>query len=126
LPRSLTLTALLRCYPKRCRIRSLTPNTDYWVRVTITDSDGVVASSNPQILGPIHYDGLANLAFARPISADPGWGCYPSPSQLVDGRIQNDAWYYGFAWTGGTSWWDFGSPGYKLEGPVQHRRHLVD
>lgn len=106
--------ANLPFHPKRCRIRSLTPGTDYWVRVTITDSDGVVASSNPQILGPIHYDGLPNLALGRPITADPGWGCCPSPSHFVDGRIQNDAWYYGFAWTGGNSCWAGGCPpGYK-------------
>ncbi len=101
-------------HPKRCRIRSLTPGTDYWVRVTILDGDGVVGAPNPQVLGPIRYDGLANLALGQPVSADSGWGCCPNPNQLTDGRIQNDAWYFGFAWTGGTSCWAGGCPpGFK-------------
>lgn len=97
---------------KRCRLRGLQPATDYWLRVTLTDPDGVVGE-NPQVIGPITYDGLANLALQRPITADPGWGCCPDPSHLVDGRIQNDAWYFGFAWTGGLGGWAGGPPGWK-------------
>jgi hypothetical protein len=98
--------------PKRCRIRSLDSGTDYWVRVTINDSDGV-NGSNPQVLGPIRYQGLENLALGKSISADPGWGCCPNPGQLVDGRIQADSWGYGFAWRGGNSGWAGGAPGFK-------------
>lgn len=98
--------------PKRCRLRSLTPGTDYWIRFTLYDPDGV-SGTNPQVLGPVRYEGLANLALGRPITADPGWGCCPSPSHLVDGRIQNDAWFFGFAWTGGLSHWAGGPDGFK-------------
>lgn len=98
--------------PKRCRLRSLAPGTDYWIRATLYDPDGV-GGTNPQVLGPVRYEGLANLALGRPITADPGWGCCPSPSHLVDGRIQNDAWSYGFAWTGGLSHWAGGPDGFK-------------
>jgi hypothetical protein len=31
----------------------------------------------------------------------------------VDGRIQNDAWYYGFAWTGSTFHYAGGLDGFK-------------
>lgn len=115
--------------PKRCRVRSLEPGTDYWVRVTVSDSDGVMGA-NPQILGPIRYTGLKNLALGRPITADPGWGCCSSPSHLVDGRIQNDAWYFGFAWAGGTSGWAGGPPGFKqatvdLGAPTAFSRAVV-
>jgi parallel beta-helix repeat protein len=98
--------------PKRCRLRSLTPGTDYWVRVAISDADGV-SGSNPQILGPVRYNGLPNLALGRTVTADPGWGCCPSPSQLVDGRIQYDDWPYGFAWTGGNGGYGGGPAGFK-------------
>ncbi|MCA1636423.1 MAG: HYR domain-containing protein [Acidobacteria bacterium] len=101
--------ANLPFHPKRARIRGLTPGTNYWIRVTITDPDGV-SGVNPQIIGPINYTGIADLALGKPITASPGWGCCPSPSHLVDGRIQNDAWFFGFAWTGGTSCWAGGCP----------------
>ena len=101
--------ANLPFHPKSARLRGLTPGTNYWVRVTITDPDSVVGS-NPQVLGPINYTGLENLALGKAITATPGWGCCPSPSHLVDGRIQNDAWFFGFAWTGGTSCWAGGCP----------------
>ena len=101
--------ANLPFHPKRARLRSLTPGANYWVRVTIIDPDGVIGS-NPQVLGPINYNGLQNLALGKSITASPGWGCCPSPSHLVDGRIQNDAWFFGFAWTGGTSCWAGGCP----------------
>jgi probable HAF family extracellular repeat protein/YVTN family beta-propeller protein len=101
--------ANLPFHPKRARLRGLTPGTDYWVRVTINDPDGVVGA-NPQVLGPIHYTGLENLALGKSVTASPGWGCCSSPSQLVDGRIQNDAWFFGFAWTGGTSCFAGGCP----------------
>ncbi len=99
-------------HPKRCRLRSLTPGTDYWVRVDTTDPDGI-SGTDPQVLGPITYTGRANLAAGRPITADPGWGCCPNPAQLVDGRIQYRFWPYGFAWTGGTSGYGGGPPGWK-------------
>lgn len=100
-------------HPKRCRLRSLTPGTSYWVRVNITDPDGVVGPT-PQVLGPILYSGLQNLALGKPITADPGWGCCPNPAQLVDGRIEYPSWNYGFAWTGGTWCWAGGCPpGFK-------------
>ena len=101
--------ANLPFHPKRARLRGLTPGTDYWVQVTITDPDGV-NGTNAQIIGPIHYTGLENLALGRSIDASPGWGCCSSPSHLVDGRIQNDAWFFGFAWTGGTGCWAGGCP----------------
>ena len=101
--------ANLPFHPKRARIRSLTPGTSYWVRVTINDPDGV-NGSNPQVLGPITYTGLENLALGKSVTASPGWGCCSSPAQLVDGRIQNDAWSFGFAWTGGTSCFSGGCP----------------
>jgi probable HAF family extracellular repeat protein/YVTN family beta-propeller protein len=104
-----TSEANLPFHPKRARLRGLTPGTDYWVRVTITDPDGVIGA-NPQIVGPINYTGLENLALDQSITASPGWGCCPSPSHLVDGRIQNDAWFFGFSWTGGTSCWAGGCP----------------
>jgi hypothetical protein len=99
-------------HPKRCRLRSLTPGTDYWVRIDITDADGI-AGADPQVLGPITYTGRRNVAVGRPISADPGWGCCPNPGQLLDRRIQYQNWYYGFAWRGGTSGWGGGPPGWK-------------
>ena len=95
--------------PKLCRVHGLTPGTDYWVRVTVGDPDGV-SGSNPQVIGPIKYTGLANLALGKAITADPGWGCCPNPGHLVDGRIQNADWFYGFAWTGGTDCWAGGCP----------------
>jgi PKD repeat protein len=98
--------------PKLCRIHGLTRDTNYWVRVTVVDPDGV-NGPNPQLIGPIHYTGLTNLALGKVITADPGWGCCPDPGQLVDGRIQNPDWDYGFAWTGGTGNWGGGSPGWK-------------
>lgn len=101
--------ANLPLHPKRARLRGLTPGTDYWVRVTINDPDGV-SGTNPQVVGPINYTGLENLALGKSITASPGWGCCPSPSHLVDGRIQNDAWFFGFAWTGGTSCFAGGCP----------------
>lgn len=101
--------ANLPFHPKRARLRGLIPGTDYWVRATITDPDGVTGA-NPQVLGPINYTGLENLALGKSITASPGWGCCSSPSHLVDGRIQNDAWFFGFAWTGGTSCFAGGCP----------------
>jgi probable HAF family extracellular repeat protein/YVTN family beta-propeller protein len=101
--------ANLPFHPKRARLRGLAPGTDYWIRVTVNDPDGV-AGANPQVVGPVNYAGPENLALGKGISASPGWGCCPSPSHLVDGRIQNDAWFFGFAWTGGTSCWSGGCP----------------
>lgn len=99
--------------PKRCRLRSLTPGQDYWIRVTITDTDGLVGP-NLQIIGPVRYTGVNNLALNKPITADAGWACCTNPGELVDGRIQNDDWNYGFAWAGGTNCWGGGCPpGFK-------------
>lgn len=99
--------------PKLCRIHGLTQGSDYWVRVTVSDPDGV-NGSNPQVFGPIQYTGLTNMALGKAITADPGWGCCSNPAQLVDGRIQNVNWNYGFAWTGGTGCWAGGCPpGFK-------------
>ena len=99
-------------HPKLCRLRSLTPGTDYWVRIDIADPDGI-SGTDPQVIGPINYAGRANVAAGMPITADPGWGCCPNPAQLVDGRIQYRYWTYGFAWTGGTSGYGGGAAGWK-------------
>ena len=99
-------------HPKRCRLRSLTPGIDYWVRIDFVDPDGV-SGADPQVLGPVTYGGRQNLAAGRPITADPGWGCCPNPAQLVDGRIQYRFWPYGFAWTGGTTGYGGGPAGWK-------------
>jgi hypothetical protein len=98
--------------PKLCRINGLTHGESYWVRVTIGDHDGVNGPQQ-QMLGPIQYSGLTNLALGQLISAEPGWGCCPRPEQLTDGRIQNLDWYYGFAWTGGLDGWAGGVPCWK-------------
>jgi len=98
--------------PKLCRIHGLTRDTDYWVRATVSDPDGV-NGPNPQLIGPIHYTGLTNLALGKVLTADPGWGCCPDRNQLVDGRIQNSDWNYGFAWAGGTGGWGGSLPGWK-------------
>ena len=99
-------------HPKRCRLRSLVPGTDYWVRIDLADPDGITGT-DPQILGPITYTGRQNLAAGRPITADPGWGCCPNPAQLLDGRIQYRSWFYGFAWWGGTTGYAGGPAGWK-------------
>src|ERR1051326_502576 len=86
-----TRVAALPFYPKQGRIRSLTPNTTYYVRVTITDPDGI-NGSDVQILGPIRYTGLQNLALGKPITADAAWGCCTNTAELVDGLIQAADW----------------------------------
>jgi len=106
-----------KCYsgtfsPSLCSIHGLTKNTSYFIQVTVTDPDGV-NGPNPQVIGPIHYKGLTDLALNKLIWADPGWGCCPNPSELVDGVIQYGDWTYGFAWTGGTGDWGGGTPGFK-------------
>lgn len=107
-----------KCYngglisPALCEVHGLTRNTDYWIQVNVSDPDGV-NGINPQVIGPVHYTGLTDLALNKNITADPGWGCCPNPDELVDGVIQYPAWYYGFAWTGGTGDWGGGSPGFK-------------
>lgn len=99
--------------PKLCRIVGLTHNTDYFVRVTLSDPDGN-KGSNPTVVGPIHYTGRTDLALGKPVSADPGWGCCPTPNQLTDGRIQYRDWFFGFSWTGGGKCWAGGCPtGFK-------------
>lgn len=98
--------------PKICRIHSLIQDTDYWVRLTVTDPDGVYGASQ-QVIGPITYTGLTNLALNQGITADSGWGCCANPYELINGRIQNPYSSYGFAWTGGTSRHAGGFPGYK-------------
>jgi hypothetical protein len=98
--------------PVLCRIPGLISNTAYWVRVTASDPDGV-SGANPQVLGPVQYTGMTNLALGKPITADPGWACCTDPAQLVDGRIHQAGWPYGYAWTGGLAGWGGGSPGWK-------------
>ncbi len=39
--------------PRECIISNLSPDTDYWVRFTYTDPDGVVGT-NPEVKGPFH------------------------------------------------------------------------
>lgn len=107
-----TSEANLQMQPKRCRLRSLVPGNDYWIRFTLTDPDGV-NGINPQVLGPVSYDGWQNLALGKTVEADPGWGCCSNPAELVDGRIQNDAWFFGYAWTGGIDGWAGGPAGFK-------------
>src|SRR5208282_2988537 len=98
--------------PEPCRIHGLIPGTNYWIQAVVSDPDGVVGT-NPQVIGPVYYTGLADLALGQPITADPGWGCCSDPSELVDGVIQYPNWPYGFAWTGGLGDWGGGSPGIK-------------
>jgi hypothetical protein len=105
-------TASTTYAPKRCRVRSLTPNTQYWVRATVSDPDGVNGQA-VQTAGPITFTGPPNLALGKPTTADPGWGCCPSPGELVNGRIQDEDWTHGFAWTGGNAGWAGGAPGWK-------------
>ena len=96
----------------RCRLRSLTPNTDYFIRVTVSDPDGVTGPAT-QIIGPLRYTGARNLVFGKTITADSGWGCCPNANELLDGLIQRESWPYGFAWTGGNDRWAGGAPGFK-------------
>jgi hypothetical protein len=98
--------------PKLCRVHGLTTNTNYWIRTTVTDPDGINGSGS-QVIGPILYTGLTSLALNKIITADPGWGCCSNPAELVDGRIQNPYWSYGFAWCGGASSWGGCGPGLK-------------
>lgn len=113
--------------PKLCRIHGLTTGIDYWVHIEVADPDGVTGGLADQVIGPTRYVGRENLAIARAITADPGWGCCPSPSHLVDGRIQNPAWNYGFAWTGGTDCWAGGCPsGWKQATIDLAAAHSVD
>jgi hypothetical protein len=98
--------------PALCSIHGLTRHTSYYIQVTVSDPDGVVGT-NPQVIGPIHYTGLTDLALNKNITADPGWGCCSNPSQLVDGVVQYADWVNGFAWTGGTGDWGGGTPGFK-------------
>ena len=98
--------------PKQCRVHGLTKGTNYYFQVNITDPDGVVGTT-PQVIGPIHYTGLTDLALNKPVTADPGWGCCSDPAQLTDGVIEASDWMNGFAWTGGTGHWGGGVPGIK-------------
>jgi len=96
----------------RCRLRSLTPATDYYIRATVTDADGITGNAT-QIIGPLRYLGARNLALGKMITADPGWGCCPNVNELLDGLIQRGNFTYGFAWTGGNARWSGGAPGVK-------------
>ncbi|HMZ21409.1 MAG TPA: hypothetical protein PLD20_25980 [Blastocatellia bacterium] len=96
----------------RCRLRGLIPNTDYYVRITVTDADGITGNAT-QILGPLRYLGSRNLALGKTITADPGWGCCSNVNELVDGLIQRGNFPFGFAWTGGTQRYAGGTPGVK-------------
>jgi hypothetical protein len=98
--------------PKQCRVHGLTNGTNYYLQVSISDPDGVYGIT-PQVIGPVHYTGLTDLALAKPVTADPGWGCCTDPNQLTDGVIEATDWAHGFAWTGGTGDWGGGLPGIK-------------
>ncbi|MBS1807440.1 MAG: BACON domain-containing protein [Acidobacteria bacterium] len=98
---------------KRCRIRSLVPGKSYWIRTTVTDPDGIAKGNATQIIGPIRYDGLENLAFNKTVSAPPGWGCCSNSQVLTNGRIQAPNWQGGFALPGGDSRYAGGAPGWK-------------
>ena len=102
----------LPVYPKRARIRSLIPGTEYWVRVTIDDPDGIDGEA-VQLLGPITYNGARNLAFQRPVTADTGYDCCTDPRQLTDGIIQYENESHGFAWAGGGEQYGDVEPGWK-------------
>lgn len=105
-----------KCGPhwaKLCRIHGLIPNNNYYVRVTVTDPDGVIGSGQ-QVVGPVKYSGRLNLALGKPVTAVPfGWGCCSDPNQLTDSLIQNLEWPYGFAWCGGTGSYGGCGPGWK-------------
>jgi len=98
--------------PKQCRVHGLTNGANYYMQVNISDADGVEGTT-PQVIGPIHYTGLTDLALGMPVTADPGWGCCSDPNQLTDGVVEPPFWNYGFAWTGGTADWGGGTPGIK-------------
>src|SRR5262249_20842686 len=74
--------------PKLCRIHGLRNGRQYWIRARLSDPEGVTGPAW-QVVGPVTYTGLENLALGQAISADTGWGCCPSPEGLVDGRIEN-------------------------------------
>jgi hypothetical protein len=97
--------------PKMCRIHGLTTYTPYWIRVTVTDPDGVNGKS-VQVVGP-SYTLITNLALGKAITADPGFGCCSDPAELVDGLIQYPEWDHGFAWCGGTGNHCGTPPGWK-------------
>lgn len=98
--------------PKLCRLHGLTQGAAYWVRTTIQDVDGTTGDA-VQVIGPITYTGMNNLALGKTITTSPGWGCCSNPLELLDGRIQDDNWLHGFAWRGGLSGWAGGVPGWK-------------
>jgi hypothetical protein len=65
-------------------------------------------------------DGPTNIAlnptesgYPHPLESDSGWGCCPNKWAMIDGQIAAPAWYYGFAWRGGTRHWAGGSCGWK-------------
>lgn len=99
--------------PKLCRLHGLTQGTEYWIRTTIQDGDGTTGST-VQIVGPIMYTGMNNLALGKSISTIPGWGCCTNPLELLNGRIQDDSWMHGFAWPGGLAGWAGGAAGWKV------------
>lgn len=98
--------------PKLCRVHGLTLDTNYYLKITLSDPDGVTGTT-PQVIGPVRYTGVANLALNKTITIDPGWGCCSNPAELLDGRIQNVDWTHGFAWTGGNGGWGGGLSGWK-------------
>ena len=109
-------------FPKMCRLRGLSPGEAYFLRVTLTDPDGVqgkeseifsLGTIHQEVHGPYLYEGRENLALGRAVAADEGWGCCSDPQEIVDGRIQVENWQHGFAFTGGTGSWGGGSPGVK-------------
>lgn len=99
-------------HPRRCRIRGLTPGTDYFIRATVSDADGVTGNAT-QVIGPLRYSGARNLALGKTITTDAGWGCCSNANELLDGLIQRDTFVNGFAWTGGNQRYAGGPPGVK-------------
>ena len=98
--------------PKLCGVHGLVHDTDYWVRATLSDPDGVAPVSS-QIQGPVHYNGPTDLALGKPVTADPGWGCCTNPAEMVNGTVQDASWQHGYAYMGGLQQWGGGAPGWK-------------
>lgn len=52
-PGTIACAQIVGSSPRECLIPNLSPDTDWWVRFTYTDPDGVIGT-NPEVLGPIH------------------------------------------------------------------------
>jgi F5/8 type C domain/Divergent InlB B-repeat domain len=98
--------------PKLCRIHGLEQGQVLYVRVSVKDLDGT-RGPTPELIGPVVYKGLTNLALGQRVVADSGWGCCLNPMALTDGRIMESAWRFGFSWAGGLGHWAGIAPGWK-------------